>query len=185
MNPQKVVAHRVGIAYVLRMPVTATNHPVSASPSNRKPSRTDATRLPLRWAGKSRSREGELYRRFVRQLVQHVGRPNHAQEMLIGRIAWLQVHLASMDQRILESGEMSEHTGKQYLAWANSVSRMIAQLGLHSAPEQPPSLADYLSQWRAPDAAAGQAEPSQARERPARASRSSEPVAAAEEPVAA
>jgi hypothetical protein len=155
------------------------NHPASASPSNRKPSRTDATRLPLRWAGKSRSREGELYRRFVRQLVQHVGRPNHAQEMLIGRIAWLQVHLASMDQRILESGEMSEHTGKQYLAWANSVSRMIAQLGLHSAPEQPPSLSEYLSQWRPPDVSTPQAEPSPVRERPSSVSRSSAPAEAA------
>ncbi len=94
-----------------------------------------------------------MYRRVVRQLRQHVGTPSHAQEMLIGRIAWLQVHLAAMDQRILQQGEMSEHTGKQYLAWANSAARMISQLGLQAAAAPRRSLLDRLRAAAAPDAA--------------------------------
>jgi len=101
----------------------------------RKPRRTDASRLPLLWADKANTREGELFRRVVRQLQHHVGgTPSHAQELLIGRIAWLSVHLARMDQRILESGEMSEHTGKQYLAWSNSITRGLVALGLQPPP---------------------------------------------------
>ena len=65
--------------------------------------------------------------------------------MLIGRIAWLQVHLAAMDQRILQSGEMTEHTGKQYLAWANAVARMIACLGLQPPPPRQPTVEETLA----------------------------------------
>jgi hypothetical protein len=48
----------------------------------------------------------------------------------------LQVHLARMDERMFGEGELSDHAGRQYLAWANSVSRMLQALGLKaSQPE--------------------------------------------------
>jgi len=117
--------------------------------------RTDAaTRMPLVWSGKANTREAELYRRVVRQLVAHVGgKATHAQELLIGRIAWLSVHLARMDQRILESGDMSEHTGKQYLAWNNSIARGLVALGLEAAPPPRRSLLERLRDAAAPDSA--------------------------------
>ena len=93
---------------------------------------------PLRWAGKAHTRDGRLFYAIRTELVAHVGAPNAAQRALIDRLAWLQVHLARMDQRMLEFGELSEHAGKQYLAWANSVARMLSQLGMQApAPRQP------------------------------------------------
>jgi hypothetical protein len=99
----------------------------------RKPRRTDVTRLPFRWAGVSLSKEGELYRAVVRQLRAHVGKPNHAQELLIGRIAWLQVHLATIDERAMRAGGLSPHATREYLAWGNSIAKMLARLGLDAA----------------------------------------------------
>jgi hypothetical protein len=97
------------------------------------------------WAMKSRTREGELYRRVCRDLRKHLaGRPSPAQEMLIGRIAWLQVHLSRLDMKALETEEMSEHAGKQYLAWANSLSKMLRALGLAAAPAPPKSVDEML-----------------------------------------
>lgn len=113
--------------------------------ASHKQRRTDVARLPLRWAMKSRTREGELYRRVCRDLRKHLGgRPTATQEMLIGRIAWLQVHLSRLDQRALEAEELSEHAGKQYLAWANSLSRMLQALGLEAASPKSMTSADAL-----------------------------------------
>jgi hypothetical protein len=64
--------------------------------------------------------------------------------MLIGRIAWLQVHLSRLDQKALEAAELSEHAGKQYLAWANSLSRMLQALSLEAATPKPPTPADAM-----------------------------------------
>ena len=100
---------------------------------------------PLRWAGKAHSREGRLFLAIRAELVGHVGgKPSATERALIDRLAWLQVHLARMDARMMETGEMSEHTGKQYLAWANSVARMLGQLGLEAAPIPQPTLAEHL-----------------------------------------
>lgn len=129
-------------------------------PTRRQRPRTDATRMPLCWAGKGKTREAELFRRVARQLAQHCGgAPNHAQELLIGRIAWMAVHLARMDQRILETGEMSEHTGKQYLAWSNSIARGLQALGLQAAPPPSRTLAQHLAEKAAQRATTGGAAP--------------------------
>jgi hypothetical protein len=84
----------------------------------------------MRWALKGRTREGELYRGIIRRLRKHVGAPTEAQEMLIGRIAWLGVHLARMDEKAMESGDLSIHATREYLSWANAQSRMLQALGL-------------------------------------------------------
>jgi hypothetical protein len=116
-----------------------------APPPRRRP-RRDAARLPLRWAAKSRTREGELYRRVVRDLRQHLGNdPTAAEELLISRIAWLQVHLAHIDERAMKDGGLSPHATREYLAWANCIARMLAVLGLKGAASpEPRSIADLL-----------------------------------------
>jgi hypothetical protein len=87
-----------------------------------------------------------MYRRVVRDLTRQIGgRPTPAQEMLIGRIGWLSVHLARIDARALAAGEMSDHSRREYLAWSNTMTRTLAILGFQAAPPPPANLADYLA----------------------------------------
>lgn len=114
-------------------------------PRSPTPSRNPA-RLPFVWTGRSHSREGEMYRRVVRDLSRQIGgRPTPAQEMLIARIGWLAVHLARIDARALAAGEMSDHSRREYLAWSNTMTRTLAILGFQAAPAPPANLADYLA----------------------------------------
>jgi hypothetical protein len=107
----------------------------AAPPSRRRP-RTDAARLPLRWASASRTKEGELYRRVVRLLRAHLGNPSAAEELLIARVAWLQVHLAHIDEKALKDGGLSPHATREYLAWANALARMLRSLGLRQSERE-------------------------------------------------
>jgi hypothetical protein len=83
----------------------------------------------------SLSKEGELYRAVVRQLTAHVGgKPSATQALLIGRLAWLQVHLAHLDQRAMSGTALSDHVAREYLAWTNTMTRGLARLGLDAPP---------------------------------------------------
>jgi hypothetical protein len=42
-----------------------------------------------------------------------------------------------MDTRALESGGMTERDSRQYLAWSNSLTRTLRELGLKSAAQKP------------------------------------------------
>ncbi len=120
---------------------------VTSPPGRRQ--RTDVARLPLRWAATSKTREGELYRRVVRQLREHVGgKPSHAQELLIGRIAWLQVHLAHIDERAMKDGGLSPHATREYLAWSGAICRLLHGLGLQPAAARESTLAEQLAAKR-------------------------------------
>ena len=104
----------------------------------RRPRRTDTTRLPIVWAGASRTKEGELYRATVRQLTAHVGgHPSAAEALMIGRIAWVQVHMAHIDERAMKDGGLSPHAAREYLAWSNSMAKLIGRLGMKAAPAEP------------------------------------------------
>ena len=128
--------------------------PEVTTPSTRTTRAVDPQVRPLRWAGKAHTREGRLFYTLRAELVAHVGgHPNAAQRALIDRLAWMQVHLARMDQRMLESGDLSEHAGRQYLAWSNSVARGLATLGLEPTTPRQPTIHDILAQRAA---AAGQ-----------------------------
>jgi hypothetical protein len=121
-----------------------------ASPSPRRSRAIDPQTRPLRWSGKAHSREARVYREFRRELVKHVGgRPNAAQRVLIDRLAWLQTHLAGMDERALREGGLSEHAQRQYLAWSASVVRSLRTLGFSAAPEPRPTLAEILREHSA------------------------------------
>jgi hypothetical protein len=132
--------------------MTKPSHPPgkTISKAPRRPARTDAVRLPFRWAGASRSREGELYRRVVRQLRDHIGgRPSAAEEMLIGRIAFVQVHLAHIDERALQDGGLSPHATREYLAWSNTVAKLLRSLGLKGAAQKPPTVQEIVARRQA------------------------------------
>ena len=83
------------------------------------------------------------------ELVRHVGgAPGGVQLALIERAVQLKLRLIGMDLTFAETGAMSAHAARTYLAWSNSFTRTLAVLGLHPAKEPPPPLADVLSAAR-------------------------------------
>jgi len=82
-----------------------------------------------------RTREARLMRNLRARLVEHVGgKPSATQAALIDRAVWLSLHVAQLDQRTAEGGAMTEHDARTYLAWSNSFTRTLRELGLEAAP---------------------------------------------------
>jgi hypothetical protein len=95
-----------------------------------------------------RSRTARFMRRVRADLTAHVGgQPSTTQRLLIERATMLSLRIALFDVRVAEDGDFSEHDGKQYLAWSNSLERCLGRLGLNAAdkPYSGPSLSDYLA----------------------------------------
>lgn len=137
------------------MPATETSpsrqSDAAATLPPRRSRAVDPAARALRWAKNGNTREAQLYREVVRRLRQHVGgSPNHAQALLIGRIAMLQVHLAHIDERAMAAGGLSPHAVREYLAWSNSIAKLLGRLGLKASapPAKVPTLAEYLASRR-------------------------------------
>lgn len=106
-----------------------------------------------------RRREARLMQTVREEFTEHVGgNPTATQRALIERAAWLTLHVSLMDQKLLEQGEgatLSERDGRQYLAWSNSLTRTIRELGIKPGSGQPrQSLADRIASRKAMEAAA-------------------------------
>jgi hypothetical protein len=111
--------------------------PELAAPLPKRTRAIDPQMRPIRWANKGHSREARLFRALRTELVAHVGgKPTAAERAIIDRCAILQTHLALLDERMFGTGELSDHASKQYLAWANAVSRMLQALGLKPSKPQ-------------------------------------------------
>jgi hypothetical protein len=94
-----------------------------------------------------RTREAKHMQAVRRELTAHVGgAPSATQRALIDRFAWLSLHVAMLDAKTAERGEMTEHDSRTYLAWSNSLSRSLRALGIKAAAEKPPTLAQHLAQ---------------------------------------
>lgn len=65
--------------------------------------------------------------------------------MLIDQAAMLALRLHLMDKESIADPAMSERNGRQYLAWANSLSRLLRQLGIKGVAERVPTLKDHLA----------------------------------------
>lgn len=82
-----------------------------------------------------RTAESQLVETVVRELTAHVGgKPDATQAMLIERVAMLTLHCALMDRKMLgEDGEganaMSKADADKYLAWSNTISKLLKHLG--------------------------------------------------------
>ena len=97
-----------------------------------------------------RTKEARLMREAHAELVAHVGgNPSATQSALIDQAVQIKLRLAVMDRKFAESHAQTDHDSRQYLAWANSFTRLLRQLGLKGAPERAPDLASYLAS-RAP-----------------------------------
>jgi hypothetical protein len=93
-----------------------------------------------------RTREARLMREARAELTAHVGgKPSATQRALIEQAAQLRLRIATMDRRYAETGEMTAHDSRTYLAWANSYSRLLRQLGLKGAPAPVMTLAEHLA----------------------------------------
>jgi hypothetical protein len=76
-------------------------------------------------------------RAYEHSLIEHVGsQPSAVQRVRISRAARLALHLELMDRRSLTNFGMSDRDSRQYLAWSNSLSRVLAHVGL-AATTQP------------------------------------------------
>jgi len=97
---------------------------------NRSPSRPDKLQNI-----DGRLAEAQLMARVRRELTQHLGgKPTAPQRILIDRVAALSLRLHLMDRDSARSDGMSERNSRQYLAWSNSLTRALNQIGLNAAP---------------------------------------------------
>jgi hypothetical protein len=81
------------------------------------------------------------------------GRPSATQAAIIAQAAEIKLRLAVMDQEFIRTGHRSLHASRDYLAWSNSLVRLLRQLGLKGAPAPVPTLAGYLAAKAAQPAA--------------------------------
>ena len=92
-----------------------------------------------------RTREACLIRDTRKRLIEHVGgSPSAVQLALIDRAAMLTLRVAQLDAK-LDAGSLTDHDHRHYLAWSNSLTRTLAQLGLKGAEPRGPSLAEHLA----------------------------------------
>jgi hypothetical protein len=73
------------------------------------------------------------------------GEPSATQRALIEQAVQIKLRLAVMDRKFAETGAQTEHDGRQYLAWANSLARLLRQLGMQGTEPRPPSIAEYFA----------------------------------------
>lgn len=82
-----------------------------------------------------RRAESKLLASVKKDLTAHLGgKPSAVQRMLIDRIAALSLRCHLMERESAQSGEMSERNGRSYLAWSNSLTRALRQIGLDAVP---------------------------------------------------
>ena len=93
-----------------------------------------------------RTREARHLESVRAELTAHLGgNPSATQRQLIERAAWLSLRVAMLDAAMAETGTMTEHDSRTYLAWSNSLARALAHLGLKGAPPQTPTLAETMA----------------------------------------
>jgi hypothetical protein len=85
-------------------------------------------------------------------LTRHLGGSlSPVQRALVERAAMLTLHVALFDAHALAGGKMSLQDSQKYLAYSNSLSRLLRHLGLKAATARGVSLGEYLQTKSAPD----------------------------------
>ena len=88
-----------------------------------------------------------------KELVAHVGgQPSATQRVMIERAVQLTLQIALLDAKAAEvdaetrrPAGMTEHDSRTYLAWTNSLTRLMRQLGMQGAADRPATLKDHLA----------------------------------------
>ena len=92
-----------------------------------------------------RTHEGRLFASFQDAMIRHLGgNPSAPQLAIIERATWLRLRLATLDGKVA-SGSFSELDSRTYLAWSNSLTRTLAQLGLTPTAGAQPTLSEVLA----------------------------------------
>ena len=114
----------------------------STAPADKSPRGRPKVALPMT---DGRSKERVRLRTYRKELVAHVGgRPSATQSAIIEQAIQIRLRLGVMDDKFAASGAMTEHDSRSYLAWANSYTRLMRQLGLAPAKAPAPTLSDYI-----------------------------------------
>ena len=96
-----------------------------------------------------RTREARHLESVRADLTAHLGgNPSATQRRLIERAAWLSLRVAMLDAAMAESGVMTDHDSRTYLAWSNSLSRVLAHLGLKGSEPKMPTLEEQMEAAR-------------------------------------
>ena len=94
-----------------------------------------------------RSREGRFLRSYEAMLREHVGgKPSVVKRQLIQRAARVALHLELLDEKSFAGGHaLTMHDARFYIAWSNSLARLLSRLGMDAATEKAPSLIRALA----------------------------------------
>jgi hypothetical protein len=93
-----------------------------------------------------RTKEARLVRETRAALLAHVGAaPSATQRALIDRAVQLTLRVSVMDRKFAEDVTPTEHDTRTYLAWSNSLSRALRDLGMKGVAESPPTLQEHLA----------------------------------------
>ena len=92
-----------------------------------------------------RTYEAKIYNHFRDELIKHVGdNPSIPQIAIIERCSWIRLRLAMLDTKV-PTASFTEQDSNCYLAWANSLGRLLEKLGLEPATQKPMTFADQMS----------------------------------------
>src|SRR5215217_3761450 len=93
-----------------------------------------------------RSREAKLVHHTRNSLIDHCGGdPNAVQIAMIDQICQLTLRIQAMDRKFAESGEQTDHDTRTYLAWSNSLVRLLCELGVKAQqPKKTPTISDII-----------------------------------------
>jgi len=86
------------------------------------------------------------------------GKPSATQGAMIAQAGELKLRLSVMDQDFIQTGRRSAHASRDYLAWSNSLVRLLRQLGLKGASTPGPTLAEIMATAPSPRARTAPAE---------------------------
>jgi hypothetical protein len=98
-----------------------------------------------------RTREARLVKSLREELNAHVGgKPSVTEELLISQACDLQLRIAVMNRKFMATGVFTEHDSRTFLAWNNSLARLLRQLGLKPAKTQTLSPVEAMKPIRLP-----------------------------------
>jgi len=93
-----------------------------------------------------RTQLAKLAKQRRNDLIQHVGgNPSPTQTILIEQAVMLAMRIDILDRKTLDGIDMNDGDDRRYLAWANSLARLMRQLGQKSSPRPTVSLAAHIA----------------------------------------
>jgi len=99
-----------------------------------------------------RTSEGLFVKRLREDLTEHLGHePSAVERIYIDRACWLSLRIALLDKKIAAHQDFTLPDTNFYLAWNNSLVRLLARLGLESPKAKPsrPTLDEILAEAEA------------------------------------